>query len=369
MTIHRAKGLEFDKVIVPGLGRRMRGNSEPLLRWLELPREPEGSDLLMAPIPQAARRGMEPLNEYLKSLQIRRAAHEKARLLYVAATRARTALHWFAELPESKSDDEQGQPLPGTLLATLWPAIAAEFPRQIEAAAGASAEQALQAPRAPLFERLPADWHLPRVTPGPAASAIPIASYEAEEEGDRAWSADSNRCLARVVREQLCGFARHGTLPLASAVGAFQPLLRERLSRVGLVGDDLEHCVVQGDAIVAACLTDRQFLWMFDRDNRDSISPLHLTGLHEGRLTSIAIDHSFVDRDGTRWLVDFSLEMPADADLEDFLKRERVRHRASLEKSVLLASRLGPEPVRAGIYFPFARAFITASTPQSHGAQ
>jgi ATP-dependent exoDNAse (exonuclease V) beta subunit len=51
MTIHRAKGLEFDKVILPGLGRKLRANPEPLLRWLELPRDPDGSDLLMAAIP------------------------------------------------------------------------------------------------------------------------------------------------------------------------------------------------------------------------------------------------------------------------------------------------------------------------------
>ena len=31
MTIHKAKGLEFDTVILPGLGRTTRGNTSPLL--------------------------------------------------------------------------------------------------------------------------------------------------------------------------------------------------------------------------------------------------------------------------------------------------------------------------------------------------
>ena len=35
MTIHKAKGLGFDVVIVPGLGRATRTESQPLLRWLE----------------------------------------------------------------------------------------------------------------------------------------------------------------------------------------------------------------------------------------------------------------------------------------------------------------------------------------------
>ena len=35
MTIHKAKGLGFDVVIVPGLGRVTRAETQPLLRWLE----------------------------------------------------------------------------------------------------------------------------------------------------------------------------------------------------------------------------------------------------------------------------------------------------------------------------------------------
>ncbi len=35
MTIHKAKGLGFNIVIVPGLGRATRVESQPLLRWLE----------------------------------------------------------------------------------------------------------------------------------------------------------------------------------------------------------------------------------------------------------------------------------------------------------------------------------------------
>ncbi|MCK7580189.1 MAG: hypothetical protein MZV65_34025 [Chromatiales bacterium] len=37
MTIHKAKGLEFDTVILPGLGDRPRHDDPPLLRWMETP--------------------------------------------------------------------------------------------------------------------------------------------------------------------------------------------------------------------------------------------------------------------------------------------------------------------------------------------
>ena len=39
MTIHGAKGLEFDHVFVLGIGLRGRGDESRLLNWLELPRK------------------------------------------------------------------------------------------------------------------------------------------------------------------------------------------------------------------------------------------------------------------------------------------------------------------------------------------
>src|SRR5262249_16048986 len=42
MTMHAAKGLEWDVVILPGLGRRARADRDPLLHWVELPRAAEG---------------------------------------------------------------------------------------------------------------------------------------------------------------------------------------------------------------------------------------------------------------------------------------------------------------------------------------
>ena len=53
--MHGAKGLEWDVVIVPGIGRQPRGDREPLLNWLELPGSSVGSssELLLAPISAA----------------------------------------------------------------------------------------------------------------------------------------------------------------------------------------------------------------------------------------------------------------------------------------------------------------------------
>ncbi|RKZ33684.1 MAG: DNA helicase UvrD, partial [Gammaproteobacteria bacterium] len=92
MTVHKAKGLEFDTVIVPGLGRRRRVLEERLLWWLYRPTPRGEPDLLLAPI-AATGEDADPTCAYLKRLEKIRANWEAGRLLYGATTRARAHLH------------------------------------------------------------------------------------------------------------------------------------------------------------------------------------------------------------------------------------------------------------------------------------
>ena len=126
MTIHKSKGLEFDTVIVPGLDRVGQGGDAPLLIWDEFAL-PEGESLVAAPI--NARQGKSDVPtayDYLRGLERERSANEDVRVLYVAATRAVSALHWVGVM----SRDAAGVPeLPrtGSALSYLWPALSAEM--------------------------------------------------------------------------------------------------------------------------------------------------------------------------------------------------------------------------------------------------
>ena len=98
MTIHGAKGLEFDHVFVVGVGQRGRADDPRLLNWLEMPREQGGDHLVMAPIRV---RGDDDegeddaINRYLRLLHRERARAERSRQAYVALTRAKRSLHLF----------------------------------------------------------------------------------------------------------------------------------------------------------------------------------------------------------------------------------------------------------------------------------
>lgn len=92
MTIHKSKGLEFDAVFLPGLGAQPNRGDSPMLRWLNLPTQKQGNLLLMSPI-QAAHHERCAVYDYLEQLDSVKSGYETQRLLYVAATRAKSRLY------------------------------------------------------------------------------------------------------------------------------------------------------------------------------------------------------------------------------------------------------------------------------------
>ncbi len=92
MTIHKSKGLEFDAVFLPGLGVQPNRGDSPMLRWLNLPTQKHGNLLLMSPI-QAAHHERCAVYDYLDQLDSVKSSYETQRLLYVAATRAKSRLY------------------------------------------------------------------------------------------------------------------------------------------------------------------------------------------------------------------------------------------------------------------------------------
>ena len=124
MTMHKAKGLEFDVVIVPGLDRGARHDDRRLLAWTKRAGESEDANLLLAPIPSPGEQAP-PLYDYLRALEADKDLHEQTRLLYVAATRARRALHLLGSV--AVVNESVRMPARSSLLSRLWPAVGGAF--------------------------------------------------------------------------------------------------------------------------------------------------------------------------------------------------------------------------------------------------
>jgi ATP-dependent exoDNAse (exonuclease V) beta subunit len=374
MTIHRAKGLEFDHVFVPSLDRELNRGREPLLRWLDLPRRLGQSDLVMAPVPAIGDDAGGSVGVYLKRLMARRGANEQTRLLYVATTRAKKTLYLSAA-PRAKTDGSI-QPKAGTLLASLWPALGASF-KTGDAGSTDARSQGLEPsgqgpltpgpaapgpqppnPQAPNpIQRLKPDWRPPSLDLAPAdVSRLPVG-HQSLEPPEFSWVGETSRHIGTVVHAGLESFGTATALPSRARIEADRDLYRHQLLRHGVPERDLARAT---DVVIEALTRtaeDERGRWIFASGHRETHSELALTGIAAGRLTGVVIDRSFVDRDGTRWVIDFKTSRHEGGGLEAFLEQELARYRPQLETYVALARGLGPNLVRAGLYFPLLGAF------------
>lgn len=110
MTIHKAKGLEFDHVFVVGLDREAGGRAARRERDTAflMDRLPQGKRELLAATAGDLRTDARPLAHLLLSdLGLRRNAAEYKRLIYVAVTRARESLTLSGLILQTASEKER----------------------------------------------------------------------------------------------------------------------------------------------------------------------------------------------------------------------------------------------------------------------
>ncbi len=364
MSIHKAKGLEFDTVIVPHLERGTPPGTRPLLRWTER-RGADGADLLLAPI-TADGAQEDPIYRYLRDLDVTAARHEAARVLYVAATRARGRLHLLGQVGTRGDDGDLRAPPRDSLLALLWPVVESEFRA---AAAHTTRAPALpeSAPRtaAGILRRLPADWRAPAPeaavdrSDAPPARAMPGAGVEFE------WAGDTARHTGTVVHRALRCMARDGlaSWDRARLQGA-RAAWRIALRRLGVAPDELDEAAARVHAALVAVREDPRAHWILSDEHREARSEYAVTGVAGGAIRRAVIDRTFVDAQGVRWIIDYKTGGHEGADVETFLDRERERYRDQLEGYAALLRSADARPVRLALYFPLLRGWREWAAPE-----
>jgi ATP-dependent exoDNAse (exonuclease V) beta subunit len=361
LTMHGAKGLEWDIVIVPGIGRAQRRDREPLLHWLELPGRGGELELLLAPISAVGSREERSLARYIQRLRRERAQLERARLLYVAATRARRELHWFGTAPLSRA----GAPAPraDTALALLWPTVGEAFREAAQAAARPAVAAVPAAPAStpvplaslPPAWRLAADWAAQHLPAPVAAVRLDLSLRETADQPEYLWVGMAARAVGTIVHAELQRLARLPELPAGPerAPADYAGWLAE----LGVAAGERAAAGSRICAALAATLRDGRGRWLLGGAHQAAHSELRLTGLHEGRVVNISIDRLLVAADGDRWVVDYKTSTHEGSDLAGFLAQEERRYRPQLQRYAALVHRWSPGAVRAALYFPLLGEF------------
>ena len=364
MTIHKAKGLEFDTVILPGLERRTRSNDTQLLLWREWVAAHGRTELLLSP-PQRAGGERDATYEHLRREESLKNRLESTRVLYVACTRAVNHLH----LLFSRRRDTA--PSGDSLLATLWPALKTELEHPGPDCRVTFHEAPPLDPREAAQAELENDdyryqWRLP---PDWRADHPP----QADEPLDRTPTGDGNPAPDHAIAEhsiddadddgRKLGIIFHRTLQYLVIDGlaswdeqriARQRLVwREHIDALAITNP--EQALTTLDQALRSCLNDHEHQWIFDHQLQDSACELPLAYLDaNGKARVAVIDRSFIHR-GERWIIDYKLataSMTQNVENGRFFDQQVIRYRPQLQHYASLFHQLESVPIKTALYFP-----------------
>ena len=337
MTIHKAKGLEFDVVIVPALDRKVRADDAPLVVWHEMAALPPPA-LLMAPLPTPGATDTRTY-AFVRDHEQAEQAAEARRLLYVALTRARDELHLCARRKLNK-DGLVAAPFASSFLALLWPQLESAFvPTPTTAPVG------MRPSSAPARRRRLATLPVAPPPLAPLARAADALAFD--------WASPVARHVGTVTHRLLQTVAEQGLDAWPPArVSGLRALVNGALRAEGVPGPALGPACERVLAALLRTLESPRGRWILSDQHQSAASELRLGTQLDGVVTDAVLDRSFIDADGVRWIVDFKTGEHQGGAPEAFMDSEVERYRGQLERYAALLTAMDPRPVQLALYFP-----------------
>lgn len=353
MTIHAAKGLEFDHVYLPQLQRSTAGMQQnPALVWQE--REfSEGQTAFLAAA-KPAKNDSDPLYKWLLADEREKVLDESARLLYVACTRARLSLNLSGLLKWDDKKEDWKAPTSNSLMALLWPEHQEKFLSGLDPQHIATEEEEV---------RMLAGIRRIDSAEIPATSAR-LISEESTKIADTQLSAFSENLIQRIVgnllHHSLMEVARGRNQSQANPESKYREDWTRKLKVSGLSQADQSEALSRLELGFSNANQDEFGRWVLRPDHQESACELEIEQLlADGSLSRSIVDRTFVAKnpngsgESTRWIIDYKSAVPSTEQSEqEFLKIQEEKYRDQLARYRSLFN--DGLPVKTLLYFPAA---------------
>ena len=307
MTIHKAKGLEFDCVILPSLNARKAPADRPLLRFMKIPTQHQSELILVSPI-RAAHHEACPLYDFIGRLDQEKDHYEMQRLFYVATTRAKKRLYLF---------DHTNTPTKGTFRALIQDQVFSPIESILS--------ELNQAPETQTTYHLPLTYY---------TNQQPMARYE--NNGFLTLSDSTARTVGVITHELLqtiCTFHPH------SAADVPWALMNRALKQAGL--DQRPELARQIKTMISHIFDHPKGRWIISPHQQEK-NEYALLAKHENTAGTRIIDRTFIEN-GICWIIDFKTGH------EDELKE--IEHKKQVDGYALLMSEKTNLSIQCGLYY------------------
>jgi ATP-dependent exoDNAse (exonuclease V) beta subunit len=371
MTIHKSKGLEFEVIIVPELHAQSKHTRHRMVAWLErgLSEADEAGEMTEFLIAPQQAKGTErgSAKQWVDSLYAARERQEIQRLLYVAATRAREELHFFARMEAPTDKDNELKPRSNSLLEAAWPALKEIAEAQLagwqqEAATLPTQEASSETVNKPaILYRLPENYKSPAAAFPATRSALAglgdPSAYQRHEGGL------ISRALGTAVHTLMAELAVLHAHNLSTSQIALQNILPRLVAEIRATGIDpaeSQRIAAQALDIVLRASSDADAQWIIS-SHADAASEARWTGLLDGKLRTVQADRIFragsephATGSDTWWIVDYKT-IESEAALPEL--RNLFQPQLNLYARLLRLLHGLDVQVRAGLYYPRMRVF------------
>jgi ATP-dependent exoDNAse (exonuclease V) beta subunit len=364
MTIHKAKGLEFDTVILLGLNNTKSDTSNKaaaLLYWQEW----FFADRPLFLLTTDSKAHPDALLKLLKEREKDKSDQEKLRLLYVAVTRAKMRLHLLVAAETTETGEKKFNK--NSFLHDLFfdhPAFAEKNKKDEPKAPARSdaanyenynawpSDLAVTYASALPAQHLPFDWQPPSFP----ASQIHHADDLKEVTMPLAES-DSllPRQLGRVIHRFFWRLVQDGLQAWPSErLSSEGERIRWWLRQEGVLPTELAAATEQVKQALENVLTDPDGLRLLQPAGDAEWA---LSFREQSQVRNFIVDRTFV-AEGKRFIVDYKTSQPKDNEsLADFFAREKNHYQAQLEQYAKILRQYDAQagkvlPIELALYFP-----------------
>lgn len=207
------------------------------------------------------------------------------------------------------------------------------------------------------IQRFPLEWKLP-VLPANVAGAAKSVPVDCEESPvSFHWVGDTLRHIGTVVHQMLRRIADDGIAQWnESRLKQHRPIYSSALAALGVPAAEMQEAVDRVEAALVQALSDDRGKWIL-RSHSNAVCEYSRCGVFDGQVVSARIDRTFVDDQGTRWVIDYKSSSHEGAGIDAFLDNERERYREQMVRYRSLFGLLENRPVRTALYFPLLNAW------------
>ena len=319
MTIHQAKGLEFDTVIIPGLGKKGKSDTLPLMQIQEF----SNKNILLAPIKSSYEDSESKTYLYLQYLQKQQTHFELMRVLYVAMSRAKHKIHLLGGISKT------GKAISGSLLSFL----------------------------SDYFQKSIDDIPIQDSTV-PVETSLPIF------QRNKTLSSLTNRGINDAMQSK--NMPSNIDLIYQSALGSivhyflehnlFEPSIvsiEARFREVGLLPKLIQSYSKTASLLLLNTRRDKDFEWLFKYRNSTEVE-----AEYSNSTRTVIIDRLFVE-DDTLWIIDFkTASLNEGESMGSFIERQKLSHQKQIKTYQEVLEDFFKLPSKVALYCPAVSQLI-----------